>query len=126
MTCKVQIRTVSGQRVRDNIDINFTIAGHDKVYPYIPKGQVWIERGVSKRERPLIALHELTERHLMCDSAFRKHVLSRRRFKELSEQYKTHNRKEIMYREAHRIATESESIGRRHPKLVKQMLKKVM
>jgi hypothetical protein len=51
--------------VRDLYDIDFTEGGHDWVYKFVPKGEVWIDNDVKPEERSYIILHELHERNLM-------------------------------------------------------------
>jgi hypothetical protein len=56
---------VSGEEVRDWINPALCLGGHDRVYKWIPKGEVWIEDHMSHRETDTIAYHELRERSLM-------------------------------------------------------------
>jgi len=56
---------VDGAIVRQYLDPEFTQGGHHLVYPYIPKGEIWIEKAVRPKERPFILNHELVERRLM-------------------------------------------------------------
>lgn len=56
---------VDGNLVRDLFLVNFCEGGHDKVFPFIPKNELWIEQAISPKERKFIILHELHERHLM-------------------------------------------------------------
>lgn len=39
--------------------------GHDKVYSFVPSGEVWIDDDITPEERNFVMLHELHERHLM-------------------------------------------------------------
>jgi len=64
-TGDVRIWLVNGQLVRTLFDTDFTEGGHDLVYTYVPKGEVWIENDVGFAEVPYILLHELHERNLM-------------------------------------------------------------
>lgn len=61
----LNIWIVDGKLVRDTIFLDYDAGGHDRVYPWIPKQEVWIEEALSERERPFILLHELHERFLM-------------------------------------------------------------
>jgi hypothetical protein len=45
--------------------IDFTEGGHDKVYGFIPEGEIWIEEDLNPKERDFVFLHELHERNLM-------------------------------------------------------------
>ncbi|HSA94469.1 MAG TPA: hypothetical protein VLJ16_00355, partial [Acidobacteriota bacterium] len=61
------IRTwvVDGEIVRDVLFIDFTEGGHDKVYSFVPSGEIWIDDDVAPSERKFILLHEAHERVLM-------------------------------------------------------------
>lgn len=61
----VKIWLVDGELVRDVLFIDFTEGGHDKVYKFIPEGEVWIDDDVMPGERRFVLLHELHERGLM-------------------------------------------------------------
>lgn len=62
---KISVLLVSGRLVRSIFDINFTEGGHDLVYGYIPKKEVWLDNDLTEKERPYVILHELYERSLM-------------------------------------------------------------
>ena len=62
---KISIWLVRGRLVRSVFDVNFTEGGHDLVYNYIPKNEVWLDNDVLAKERAYIILHELYERSLM-------------------------------------------------------------
>jgi hypothetical protein len=64
-TNSVSIWLVNGELVRGLFFTDFTEGGHDKVYPYIPKGEVWIDDDVTPDERNFVLLHALHERNLM-------------------------------------------------------------
>jgi hypothetical protein len=61
----VEIWRVDGGKVRDRYYIDFTIGGHDRVYSFIPKGEVWIDDDVDMDELYDSILHELWERSFM-------------------------------------------------------------
>lgn len=61
----LKVMLVSGQAVRDKFSVDFSLAGHDAVYKYVPKGEVWVEEGLAPHDRKVILVHELWERHLM-------------------------------------------------------------
>jgi hypothetical protein len=63
---KIKIWLVKGELVRDLFLIDFTEGGHDKVYPFVPKKEIWIDDDLSSEERKFVILHELYERNLMC------------------------------------------------------------
>ncbi|MGA2531582.1 MAG: hypothetical protein ABSG19_00955 [Candidatus Aminicenantales bacterium] len=61
----VKVWVVDGELVRDVFFIDFTEGGHDKVYKFVPAGEVWLDDDVNPGERRFILLHELHERALM-------------------------------------------------------------
>lgn len=61
----LKIWFVDGKAVRDYCDVEYAEGGHDLVYSYIPKNEIWIENSLSTRETQFIVLHELHERNLM-------------------------------------------------------------
>jgi len=91
---------VDGRLVRSMFDIDFTEGGHDQVYKFVPKGEVWIDNDVESDERPYILFHELHERNLM--------------------------KKGLPYNEAHGDASHLEYHLRYHPAEVSEALKKEM
>lgn len=56
---------IDGRLVRSNFYVEFTSGGHNLVYPFIPKDEVWIDNDLSKEEQPFTLLHELYERQWM-------------------------------------------------------------
>ena len=56
---------VYGKLVRDLLFLNYDAGGHDRVYPWIPDREIWIEEALPEQERGFILLHELHERFLM-------------------------------------------------------------
>jgi hypothetical protein len=62
---QVKVWVVRGELVRGLFFIDFTEGGHDKVYPFVPPNEVWLDDDLSPRERRYVLLHELHERHLM-------------------------------------------------------------
>jgi len=64
-TGDAKIWLVNGRLVRSLFDTDFTEGGHDQVYKFVPKGEVWIDNDVEPDERPYILFHELHERDLM-------------------------------------------------------------
>jgi len=61
----VKVWVVKGELVRSLYFIDFTEGGHDKVYHFVPKNEVWIDDDIGPGERRFVLLHELHERHLM-------------------------------------------------------------
>ncbi len=64
-TGKVRVWVVNGELVRSLYFIDFTEGGHDRVYPFVPKNEVWLDDDLGPGERRFVLLHELHERHLM-------------------------------------------------------------
>ena len=57
---------VSGEQVRNELDIDFTQGGNDGIYPlYIPAPEIWIDDALHGLDRTATALHEMVERDLM-------------------------------------------------------------
>lgn len=60
-----KIRTVDGASVRQNFDPYFLLGGHDEVYSYIPKNEIWIEAAIDLKEVKYILTHVVEERERM-------------------------------------------------------------
>jgi len=56
---------VDGRLIRGSLYIDFTEGGHDYVYEFVPKGEVWIDDDLGENEIKFVLLHELRERALM-------------------------------------------------------------
>jgi hypothetical protein len=61
----VTVWIVNGRLVRSTFDIDFTEGGHDKVYEFVPREEVWIDDAIVEQERGYVLLHELHERNRM-------------------------------------------------------------
>ncbi len=62
----LSVYLVDGERVRDEIDVDFVNGGNEAVYPsYVPPGEIWIDDAQHALDRTATALHELVERDLM-------------------------------------------------------------
>lgn len=62
---KVKTWLVDGKMVRDYFMVDYASGGHDKVYGFIPKDEIWIDEVLHPNEIKFIILHELSERRLM-------------------------------------------------------------
>lgn len=93
---KVNVFRVNGNLVRSLFNIDFTEGGHDKVYSFVPKNEVWIDDDVSEKELVYVLIHELHERFLMS--------------------------RKIKYEEAHHKSSILEFSCRHNPKIVKEVL----
>ena len=102
---KIKIWIVNGKMVRDLLFIKFTAGGHDKVYSFIPKNEIWIDDCIFPEERKFVVLHELYERKLICDGKI----------------YDTEE-KERKSESAHLAANELELFYRKHPKNINKRI----
>ena len=62
---KLKIVEVDGRVVRRYLDPYFVGGGHDLIYDYIPKKEVWIDARNYKEDQSFVLIHELFERQLM-------------------------------------------------------------
>lgn len=92
----VEIWLVDGRLVRSVLEIGFVQGGHDCVYNFVPKNEVWIDNDLVVSERPYVILHELYERGLM--------------------------KKGLTYPDAHRKASRLEWFTRQDPKILEENL----
>jgi hypothetical protein len=57
---------VSGEKVRNEIDLDFTQGGNEAAYPnYVPAGEIWIDDAMHVVDRIATIFHEIVERNLM-------------------------------------------------------------
>ena len=56
---------VKGRLVRSVYDVEFTEGGHEHVYEFIPRDEVWIDNDIHMDEQGYVVFHELHERNLM-------------------------------------------------------------
>lgn len=61
----IEIWLVEGIQIRNTHYIDFTQGGHDLVYDFVPKNNIFIDNDVIKEERLYILIHEFIERSLM-------------------------------------------------------------
>lgn len=61
----IKIVYVDGATVRAGLDPYFLLGGHDLVYPYVPKNEVWIDDRQDPKETRYTLIHELDERERM-------------------------------------------------------------
>jgi hypothetical protein len=64
----VVVWLIRGDLARDYYKTDYTQGGHDYVYPWVPKGEIWVEDGADRHELPFIVCHEYLERRLMRDA----------------------------------------------------------
>ncbi len=65
LTDGTKVFIVSGMDVRNTKSPEFIGGGHDLVYDYVPKGEIWLDDEVDETDRPFILFHEIYERNLM-------------------------------------------------------------
>ena len=56
---------IDGSIVRALYMVDYADGGHDLVYDFVPKNEIWIEEVLNENERKFILLHEMHERYLM-------------------------------------------------------------
>lgn len=60
------IYLVSGEQVRNEIDLDFTAGGNSGAYPgYVPKNEIWLDDALHVLDRIATIFHEIVERNLM-------------------------------------------------------------
>src|SRR3989344_6555435 len=65
MISGLKLVSVDGQLVRQYLDPEFILGGHDLVYDYIPTVEIWIDAKLDPAEFPYLIEHERVERELM-------------------------------------------------------------
>ena len=61
----ITVRYIDGKIVRNYLDPEFVMGGHDLVYDYIPDGEIWIDAKVDPVEALFVLCHEIVERDHM-------------------------------------------------------------
>jgi hypothetical protein len=132
------IYLVDGEKVRDSIDVDFTMGGNEARYSYVPPGEIWIDNADHVLDRTATALHELIERDLMLhhgmsyDSAhdaanvrervFRQDLERRRpvRFdaRRVAEAYRIYFREKPIHKRSHQLDREiAVALAQRHDRI---------
>ncbi len=64
----VKIYDIDGTYVRDNIYTDYTMGGHELVYPeFIPKNEIWIDKDMNPADKEYTIKHEIFERSRMSE-----------------------------------------------------------
>ena len=63
----VNVWVADGRVIRSLYKTDYTEGGHGYVYPWVPKGEIWVEKALDRRELPFIVTHEYLELRLMRD-----------------------------------------------------------
>lgn len=111
---KIKVWVINGELVRGLFCVDFTEGGHDKVYPFIPKNEVWLDDDLSPRERKFVLLHELHERNLMPEG---------HEFKIKNNIIEADANYNKIYTSAHIKASKLEYFCRHHPEKLDKKLK---
>lgn len=61
----IEVWYVKGRLVRSVYNVEFTQGGHEHVYEFVPRNEIWIDNDVHEDERGFVVFHELHERNLM-------------------------------------------------------------
>ncbi|HNY02592.1 MAG TPA: hypothetical protein PKG48_08395, partial [Bacteroidales bacterium] len=90
---------IDGNAVRRDIYNEFLYGGNEQRYPFVPKGEIWIDHAISVEEFELTVEHEMNERHLMAklgwsydrahDSSLALEVKMRRIFAEACQRHES-------------------------------------
>lgn len=104
---KIKVWIVNGKTVRDLFEVQFTEGGHEKVYSFIPKDEVWIDDDLNRREIKAVLLHEMHERKLMMEGG-------------------EYIRYDITAHDAHKDSSRIEYYYRRNPKELDKKLKEAI
>ena len=51
---KIKVYIVNGRLVRDYLFIDFTEGGHDFVYDFVPKNELWLDYDIRRTERDFL------------------------------------------------------------------------
>lgn len=94
---KFRLFVVDGDYIRNNMEDNFALAGHQLAYPnMIPHLEIWIEETTHKSEILFLAVHEIFENKIMQWG--------------------------VDYELAHEMANVIETACRKHPEKTKEVL----
>ena len=67
----LKIYRVSGEYIRNHIDIDFTQGGNESVYQlYVPKNDIWVDDSTTALDQTATALHEIVEHWLMSNRGY--------------------------------------------------------
>lgn len=95
---KIKVWIVNGFLVRSLYFLDYCAGGHDKVYHFIPEGEIWIDDALSPKDLKCTLIHEAHERILM--------------------------KKGMTYDKAHNRSSRLELYCRKHPRKIDRILKK--
>ena len=110
-TENLEIWLVRGNLVRSLFHVDFNQGGHEFVYPFVPKNEVWIDDSLYYKERVYVLIHELYERQLMIHG---------RKYDKVGLAINQRMKGDTKY--AHPAAEDLEFWCRNHPKSIKRIL----
>ncbi len=92
-----EVWIIDGYIVRQKIYNEFLYGGNEQRYPFVPRGEIWIDHAISSEEFYLTLIHELNERHLMAllgwtydtahDSSLQLEVVTRRKYEQICREH---------------------------------------
>lgn len=62
---ELKVVLVDGEKIRKDVDVDFTMGGNPSRYAYVPKGELWVEKSLSLRDMVSTIVHESIEHRLM-------------------------------------------------------------
>lgn len=65
----LDVWVVNGTFIRRKILSEFLFGGNDRVYNFVPEGEIWIDGSINAVELEYAIQHELTERKLMAEKS---------------------------------------------------------
>lgn len=111
-TKNLRIWVIRGEAVRALFDVDFNQGGHNKVYPFIPPEEIWIDDSLYYKDIPFVLIHELHERRLML-KGWKYDTVGLTITKRKRGDFKKY---------AHPAAEDMEFWVRKHPKSIKRIL----
>jgi len=67
----MKLKYVDGMKIRNTLDTDFCVIGSNRIYPYIPKNEIWFDRKYKKEEKHFLKVH-LFELKLMKKMSYEK------------------------------------------------------
>jgi hypothetical protein len=95
---KVKVWMANGFLVRSLYYLDYCAGGHDKVYHFVPRGEIWIDDAINPKDFKCTLIHEAHERRLMA--------------------------KGMTYDKAHHRSSRLELSCRKHPRKIDRVLRR--
>lgn len=61
----LKVYLAAGARIRDSVEVDFTMGGNGYRYKFIPTNEVWIDENLDEHDRGATIVHEVAELRLM-------------------------------------------------------------